>query len=95
MKLYLYLLTQNENTGYDTISSCVVVATSAYEASKIHPYGDVYGVISEKFSISKYNAWEDSSTWAKNIDNVKAKYIGIADESLKENEVVCYSFHAG
>lgn len=33
----LYLLTQDENTGYDTYDSCVVCAENENEAKKIEP----------------------------------------------------------
>jgi hypothetical protein len=89
MKLKLYLLTQNDNTDYDTYDSCVVVAKSEDDARKIHPYGDVYS------DISKFNEWQYYTTWTKNPEKVSVQYLGVADKSLKENEVICSSFNAG
>lgn len=35
----LYLISQDENTGYDTYDSAVVAAETAEDAAKIHPDG--------------------------------------------------------
>ena len=35
----LYLLTQDEETGYDTFDSVVVAALTGEQAKKIHPSG--------------------------------------------------------
>ena len=80
-QLLLWLLTQTRNKGYDTYDSCVVAATSADEAKKIHPMG---GLI-----------WESrSDSWARDIEDVTTTYLGIADSTIKRG-VVCASFNAG
>jgi len=76
----LYLLTQDENRGYDTYDSMVVAARSEKEAKQIPPY-------------SNYN-WDSSyCEWASAPDNVNAKLIGVSYED--ESRVILASFNAG
>ena len=85
--MYLYLISQDENNGYDTYDSAVVCAGSEAEAIKIHPSG---------YKNRKEIWWEerlDLYDWTT-PDNVKVKLIGIADESIPQG-IVCASFNAG
>jgi len=82
----LYLLSQDENGGYDTYDSCVVAAESEDAARLVYPtqYVDV-GV----------NGWtRGSNVWASTPDRVTVKFLGIAAVGV-ESGVVCASFHAG
>ncbi len=81
----LYLLTQNSNRGYDTYDSCVVCAHSAEDAATISP--DSYG---DDFPNFKPN----SSTWAKQIQDIEVTELGIAHDNIKRG-VICSSFNAG
>lgn len=77
----LYLISQDENGGYDTYDSAVVCADSERDASQIHPginelWGDVH------------------SSWASTPDNVKVELIGVADNNLEAESVICASFNA-
>ncbi len=78
----LYLLSQNENNGWDTYDSCVVVASSPEEARLIRPDG---------------SNWEGDLTykgWAFSPDKVIVTLIGTAiDQEL--GSVVIASFNAG
>jgi hypothetical protein len=93
--LLLWLLTQTRNKGYDTYDSCVVAAASADEAKKIHPRGD-------RFLDGRGRAYDDgqriafweASSWVRDIEDVTATLLGIADSSIKPG-VVCASFNAG
>lgn len=77
----LYLLTQDENTGYDTYDSCIVCAETVEQAKQINPIRD--------------DAWTDSyPEWATSPDRVKATLIGEADDSIKRG-VVLASYNAG
>ena len=77
----LYLLTQNQNSGYDTYDSVVVRAESAEEARKILP--------------SRYTKWGGSySTWADTPEQVQVELIGFALPETKAG-VVLASFNAG
>ena len=64
----LYLLTQDENTGTGTISSCVVVANSKEEARKVHPFGD----------------WDRVEVWAYHEECVHVNYLGNARKDLEK-----------
>lgn len=96
--LYLYLLSQDENSGYDTYDSCIVCAESEDEAKRIYP--DEYCIWDE----SK-NGWiwrnpvdPDArccvTDWATRIENIHCKLIGTAADGI-EKGVVIASFNAG
>ncbi len=77
----LYLLTQDENDGYDTYDSCVVAAKTERSAQRIHP--------------SPYDkSWNaENRVWASSPENVKVKRIGTA--LRKTAGVILTSFNAG
>ena len=74
----LYLLTQIENTGYDTYDNCVVISNSIEKAKLIHPNGHAKYNPNVKGYIGKYDCtfyqyfkpfiYKD---WASTPDNVK------------------------
>lgn len=78
----LYLISQDENTDYDTFDEAVVCADSEHEARNIHPYG-------------LNNPKWDTDAWCETPEDVKVKYLGIADPSIKVGSVVSASFNAG
>jgi hypothetical protein len=80
---YLYLLTQDENNGYDTFDSVVVCAESAVQAMEMtpdtsHPWGR------DGFD----------SSWANHKEKVNYTYLGVACPSLKPG-IILASFNAG
>lgn len=78
----LYLLTQDESTGYDTYDSVVVAAKSEDEARKIHPSEWVDG-------------WDNSGgDWCSSPESVTVKMIGKAVKGTQAG-VVLSSFNAG
>jgi len=86
----IYLLTQNENNGYDTYDAIIVVAATVQNASQIHPSGYIW----------KDTSWYDGLvptqydyTWTT-PDNVSVKLLGIAMLDL-EPGVILTSFNAG
>lgn len=82
----LYTLSQDEATGYDTYSNCVVAAESEEAARLIRPDG---------YDWSKPGEWDYSgNAWARKPENVKVELLGIAIDGTKAG-VVCSSFHAG
>lgn len=90
----LYLLTQDENNGYDTYDSCVVAADSPKDAVLINPNGDLY----KSDPGSTYDGWAkgthlDYDTWCSSPEQVKVKFVGVAAEGV--TGVVCASFNAG
>ena len=91
----IYRIWQNQNNGYDTFDSAVVVAESEEAARHVHP---IWAWRSDDFNKSgkwiRSQDWE-SSTWARTPDRVSVELIGKADESLKTEQVICASFNAG
>jgi hypothetical protein len=94
--VYLWLLTQSEETGYDTYDSCVVAAVDEESAKRVHPspFRD------DRFS-EELETWVDGhgepgndGTWAHRPDQVKALRIGVT-ATAKPGTVVCASFNAG
>lgn len=79
----LYLLTQDEASGYDTYDSCIVAAESEEDAKTIRADG-------EKIT-NKYKSYD---TWASSADKVKAQLIGTATLEVVRG-VVLASFNAG
>jgi hypothetical protein len=82
--LKLYLLTQNETTGYDTYSACVVCAENEEDAKKIHPrfYGDP-------------SVWDtEYPEWATTPKNVNSQLLGVADEETGKG-IVLSRYHSG
>ncbi len=80
----LYLLAQDENNDYNTCDSCIVAAKTSTEARYIHPWGEE--IIRDR--------WE-SDRWCHYPENVKVTLIGRAEDNIRENSVVSYSFNAG
>lgn len=93
----LYLVSQGENTGYDTYDSMIVSAKTEDEARKMSP--SPFYVWSEE-----QNCWmfeysngriepDEPSSWAKNLENVRVELIG--KSTVKESKVILASFNAG
>jgi len=78
--MQLYLLQQDENCGYDTYDSCVVVAETEDDARLINPDGK-WG-----------RTW---TAWCKKPEEVAVTELGEAAYGLKGGTVVCASFNAG
>ena len=78
----IYYMEQNENTGYDTYSDCVVIAENIEDAKTIHPNG------------YEFKENEDWATWAFTRDGILVAEIGTPNDDQKRG-VVCASFHAG
>lgn len=84
--MYLYLIRQSVNCGWDTYDSAVVIASSEEEAKTIHPDGSRWGT----------TGWEDSwvaRSWC-NPEDVTVQLIGTAT-SGKIGDVIVSSFNAG
>jgi hypothetical protein len=77
----LYLLTQNENSGYDTYDSCVVADENEEQARMIRP---------------SYPEWDEfiGNDWASSPENVNVTLLGVAVDGT-EPGVICASFNAG
>ena len=93
----IYLLTQEENTGYDTYDSAIVAAPNAKAAKKINPGG--FRVWNEQghwdFIFHDRTTRPDSDdTWANKLENINVKLIGKAASDVKKG-IVLASFNAG
>ena len=71
-KLKLWLISQEENTGWDTYDSAVVAAKTAEEARLINPEGE----------------WGTYPTWYSSPDKVHVEYLGIATEGVEPGIVL-------
>jgi hypothetical protein len=86
--MYLFLVSQSVNYGYDTYDSFVVVAENEDDARNTSPRfekGD-----------TKPPDWEEEVRWGwVTIADVSVKLLGKAADRFIEKEVICASFHAG
>jgi hypothetical protein len=75
----LWLISQDENGGYDTYDSVVVAADMEGLAREVHPGGE----------------WSaDYSLWASAPEKVSVRRLGKA-VGCAAGEVICASFNAG
>ena len=84
----LYLLTQNESTGYDTFDSCIVCAETESEAKAIFPDGSENG-----FEMQEHLK-KLGMSWASCPENVRCELIGLAKDAVKKGVIIA-SFNAG
>ena len=81
MAMNIYLVSQNENSDYDTYDSFVCYASSEEEARNMLP--------------DEYIEWgEYGSSWCSHPDHALAEFIGVNKDSDKQ-EVILASFNAG
>ena len=99
----IYLLEQDENSGYDTYDGCVVIAENEEEAKQIcpspyHKYNEELNIFHWQCNIGtskeQFEPNDVCRTWAKTIRNVTITYIGKAKED-SEQGIVLSSFNAG
>ena len=83
--LWLWLIEQDEQGGYDTFDSAVVIASSSEEAAKIHPS-----------TYTKEDEWPENGTWSSSPSGVTVTRLGpCTNLAFKEGGVVCSSCNAG
>lgn len=75
----LYLISQDQWTGYDTYDSAVVAAPSPEIAATIHPSG---------------SNWWGGGPWCDSPESVDVEFIGVAKEGTAQG-IICASFNAG
>jgi hypothetical protein len=95
----LYLISQDENNGWDTYDSAVVAALWEGDARSISPSRCYKWSISENCWMFQYadgteRPEKDHDTWASSPDKVTAIYLGEAKDGT-EAGVICASFNAG
>jgi hypothetical protein len=83
----LWLISQHENTGWDTYDSAVVAAETEQQARETHPCA-VYP--------DPWHAWADAHyrDWASSPNGVIVKHIGEALPGTPPGPI-CSSFNAG
>ena len=94
----LYLLSQDDNTGYDTYDSAVVAASSKNEAVLIHPDGECcWDVERGGWHWIDDSILNNSGPWAGDWappGRVGVVLLGDATEGIAKG-VICASFNAG
>jgi len=76
---FLWLLSQNENRGYNTYDSCLVAADTEDDAKLIFP--------------GEYESF-NSRRWAYSINGVHVEKIGVT-HAKNRGKVIIASFNAG
>lgn len=95
MKLYIYRISQDENTKWDTYDSAVVIAESEQEARETHPSENNMSYSMAETYGKEYQRWNYAyASWASHPDKVSVELVGEAAPGL-EKGVVCASFNAG
>jgi hypothetical protein len=84
----LYLISQSDNSGYDTYDSAVVCASNEDEARNMSPST---GEPMDWASPSKYYF----SNWVSRADRVCVELLGPATSDQTVAGVICASFNAG
>ena len=79
----LFLISQSENTDYDTYDSAVVAAPDEETARNTHP---CHGM--------PVNWVNPGIIWCSSVEHVRVQYLGEAADDIKQG-VVCASFNAG
>ena len=90
----LYLLSQDENKGWDTYDSAIVAAESEEEARKICPSGMYEWHNGWYYDYLPTRRYCPRSDWANDIANISVKLIGVADPTVSRG-VILASFNAG
>ncbi len=101
MKLFLWKLSQDVNSGYDTYSNVIVVSSNPVAAKRIHPAVDsqtgemiFHYVEGDGWRWCVDNEYASGDSWAEPKD-IQVTCVGEAADWLGEGSVVCASFHAG
>ena len=84
--MYIYMISQSVNKGYDTYDSAVVYAHNDKDAITIHPNG-----YDDPEWWLKNDEW---STWDYDLTNITVEKLGVAKEGATRG-VICASFNAG
>ena len=88
MNMKLFLISQNENSHFDTYDSAVVCAPDEETARRMDPDRSRDGAPYD------FGIHPALSSWCSSIDHVKAQLIGDAAPGVPLG-VVCASFNAG
>lgn len=89
--MFLYLISSDEQTDYDTYDSAIVVANDENEARTMHPDGRSRWIDGKWMNNGL--SFEFHSSWLK-YEDVKVVLIGVADPKYTEPEVILASYNA-
>mgnify|MGYP001618598535 FL=1 len=81
----LFLISQDQVSGYDTYDSAVVAASDEGTARNMNPSGD-----GEPMEWCRHSF----SSWCSGPEHVVVRYLGEAAEDVEQG-VVCASFNSG
>ena len=85
--MFIYKISQNQNTDYDTYDSAVVIAKDIEEARNMNP---------STGEPMNYKDWDYTyGDWCNAPEHVTVECIGAANELYQGSRVVCASFNAG
>lgn len=89
----IYLVSQNDNDGWDTFDSFVCYAPNEEVAKKMLPN---VGVLLKPNEYWNKDGKHDNkySTWAMNINSITVKLLG-SNAEITESGVILASFNAG
>lgn len=92
----IYLLTQQENVGYDTYDSMIVAAQDEKSAVLIHPSEYVWNDTTKHwhYDYGNRSPVRYDNGWATTPENVVCKVIGTATDGTEEG-IILASFNAG
>lgn len=94
--LYLYRLTQTENTDWDTYDAFIVAGYSEDEVRGLYPPWDHDEIAEVPTHVPEhYKNHPKRSPWPYDSRHVKVERIGIAAEGIRPGQVLCSSFNAG
>ena len=82
----IFLVSQNQNDGYDTYDSFVIVCNNEDEARNTNPEGAVWDGKTDVFYFNR-SVWVEPS-------EVNVSLIGMTD-LYNENTIICSSFNSG
>jgi hypothetical protein len=91
--MFLFLIEQTVNNGYDSYLSAIVVAKDADEASKIHP-AELFWTGSKWVPGDGRGYYSSDYNWA-NPKDVSATLIGVADKKFDRPQVILDSYRSG
>lgn len=79
----LFLISQDQNNGFDTYKSAVVAAADEETARQINPANG-----------KPMDKWDKNYSWCNGPEHVTVRYLGEATGDVKQG-IVCASFNAG
>lgn len=96
-KLFIYRISQEDNSDCDTYDSAIVVASSALHAKHIYPGASDSRVATAEDAVADFKdraAKHQLGTWTEDTAKVRVEIVGTAKHGLAPG-VLLTSFNAG